>query len=111
MEGKIKQEDNKYVKNEPNTKQEIKDKHHVCTTVKRENNVIDKKDDFFLTSPSPNKKLNKVAYMVINREEMNIAYQDLTSWFPIWLERGNEYIMIGYHYDRDTPYETERQDP
>ena len=56
-------------------------------------------EDFFPISPAPNTKSNKVAYVVIDRNEMNTAYQDLTGRFPILSARGNEYIMIGYHFD------------
>ena len=66
------------MKNEPNVKQEIKNEHEVCATVKCQNNGNDDEGGFFPTLPSPNKKLNKVAYVEINREQMNTAYQDLT---------------------------------
>ena len=98
-EDKRKQEEKENVKNEPNVKKKIKNEHNVCASVKCQNKFNYDKDDFFPTLPSPNKKLNKVAYVVIDREEMNTAYQDLTSRFPIWSARGNEYIIIGYHYN------------
>ena len=42
------------------------------------NKSIHHHDDNFLPSPSPNKKTNTVAYIVINQDEINTAYQDLT---------------------------------
>ena len=75
---KINQEGKENVKSEPNAKQKIKDEHNVCTSVKWQDKDNGNEDDFFPVSPTPNKKLNKVAYVVINREEMNTAYQDLT---------------------------------
>ena len=50
-------------------------------------------------SDVPNNKSNEVMYVIINREEISTAYQDLTGRFPQRSSRGNEYILIGYHYD------------
>ena len=55
--------------------------------------------DAFPLSPTPNTKCNDVAYAVINPEEMSNAYCDLTGRFPQRSTSGNQYIMIGYHYD------------
>ena len=43
--------------------------------------------------------MNKFSYMVVNRDQINTAYQDLTGRFPICLSRGNQYVMIEYLYD------------
>ena len=56
-------------------------------------------DDSFPLSPTPNNKTNDVAYMIINRHEVNTAYTDLTGRFPCRSSSGNEYVMIAYHYD------------
>ena len=45
------------------------------------------KMDSFPSSPTPNKKPHQV------------AYQDLTGRFPVRSSRGNEYILVGYHFD------------
>ena len=55
MEGKIKQEDKENVKNEPNIKQEIKDEHNVCASVKCQNNGDDDEDNFSPCRPLPTK--------------------------------------------------------
>ena len=56
-------------------------------------------EDNFPTSPIPNIKSNDVAYMLIDRKELSTAYTDLTGRFPMRSSRGNQYILIGYHYD------------
>ena len=56
-------------------------------------------EDNFPASPIPNIKSNDVAYMLIDRKELNTAYIDLTGRFPMRSSRGNQYILIGYHYD------------
>ena len=40
-----------------------------------------------------------MAYMLIDRKELSTAYTDLTGRFPVRSSRGNQYILIGYHYD------------
>ena len=42
---------------------------------------------------------NEVAYMLIDKKELSTAYTDLTGRFPMRSSRGNQYILIGYHYD------------
>ena len=39
------------------------------------------------------------ASMMIKKEELITAYQDLTGRFPIRSTAGNEYILVCYHYD------------
>ena len=56
-------------------------------------------EDNFPASPIPNIKSNDVAYMLIDRKELSTAYTDLTGRFPMRSSRGNQYILIGYHYD------------
>ena len=55
--------------------------------------------DSFPPSESPNIRTNEVAYAVINKNEVCTAYTDLTGRFPMRSSRGNQYIMVGYHYD------------
>ena len=56
-------------------------------------------EDSFPDSPTPNKKTHDVAYMVINKDELCTAYADLIGIFPCRSSRGNEYLLIAYHYD------------
>ena len=56
-------------------------------------------NDSFPPSPTLNNKTNDVAYMIINRHEVNTAYTDLTGRFPCRSSSGNEYVMIAYHFD------------
>ena len=44
---------------------------------------------------------NEVAYVLINREQLSAGYFDLTGRFPQKSSRGNEYILVGYHYNAD----------
>ena len=48
-----------------------------------------------------NKKHNSVAYILIDHDEMVAGYMDLTGRFPQRSSRGNNYILVGYHYDAD----------
>ena len=66
--------------------------------------VIDEKakldlHDNFPTSPDPNVKCNRAAYIVIDKKELSTGYQDLTGRFPVRSTQGNEYVLVGYHYD------------
>ena len=56
-------------------------------------------EDSFPVSPSPNIKIHDVAYMIINREDISVAYTNLTGRFPCKSSRGNEYILVAYYYD------------
>ena len=56
-------------------------------------------EDFFPLSPIPNTCTNQVIYLLIRDKDLHPAYQDLTGRFPIKSSRGNEYILVGYHYD------------
>ena len=55
--------------------------------------------DAYPQPPVPNKKTQDVMYMVINKSEVCTAYTDLTGRFPCKSSNGNEYILVGYHYD------------
>ena len=80
-------------------KENIKDKNNITQDVRYGNDQEAEEEDNFPTSPSPNHKTNKVAYVLIDRDEINTAYHDLTGRFPIRSASGNEYIMVAYHYD------------
>ena len=55
--------------------------------------------DSFPSSPTPNKKSHQVAYIIINKTDLNTAYQDLIDRFPVRSSQGNEYILVGYHFN------------
>lgn len=55
--------------------------------------------DFFLPSDRPNVKTNQVCYALIDRNYLTTAYMDLTGRFPKRSSRGNQYVLVGYHYD------------
>ena len=42
---------------------------------------------------------NDVAYSIVYITPKNVAYTDLTGRFPYRSSRGNEYILVLYHYD------------
>ena len=67
-------------------------------------------DDAFPSSPSPNKRNNAAAYIVISHDELCTAYFDLTGRFPQKSSRGNEYIMVGYHHDGNSILATALKD-
>ena len=56
-------------------------------------------NDIFPTVTQPHTKCNQVAYVVINRDKLRAAYQDLMGRFPVKSPSGSEYFLIGYHYD------------
>ena len=70
----------------------------------KKHKLIDEKStlelhDNFPASPDPNVKSNRVAYVVIDKKELSTGYQDLTGRFPVRSTQGNEYVLVGYHYD------------
>ena len=73
--------------------------------------MVDKYDtDFFPPSPSPNIRTNCVVYLLVNPDEFTTGYIDLTGRFPQRSSRGNEYILVGYHYDGNTILATALKD-
>jgi hypothetical protein len=56
-------------------------------------------NDTFPPFDPNNCKTNEVAYIVVDRKQLCTAYTDLTGRFPQRSSRGNEYVLIGYHYD------------
>ena len=57
-------------------------------------NIIEKPP---LPDPAPHLKTNDVIYALIDTKDK--TFMDLTGRFPHCSSRGNEYIMIAYHYD------------
>jgi hypothetical protein len=58
----------------------------------------DPEDLFPTTQPSEQVKNNDVIYALISHADTK-SYMDLSGRFPHCSSRGNEYIMIAYHYD------------
>ena len=54
--------------------------------------------DAFPSSDVPNVKKHEAIYAIIKDSDIT-AYTDQTGRFPYRSSRGNEYLMIGYHYD------------
>ena len=61
-------------------------------------------EDNFPTSSDPNEKSNDVAYIIVNKDDLCTAYTDITGRFPYRSSRGNQYILIAYHYDANYIY-------
>ena len=55
--------------------------------------------DSFPPSDTHNVKQNEVIYMIFDSSPIGLSYIDLTSRFPYFSARGNEYILVAYHYD------------
>ena len=55
--------------------------------------------DNFPASYTPNVRSNQVAYSIISKEDCCTAYTDLTGRFPQKSSQGNQYLLVGYHYD------------
>ena len=55
-------------------------------------------DDFFPSSDFLNVKTNEVVYFLTSSDDSR-AYTDLTGRFPVQSSRGNNYILVAYHYD------------
>ena len=53
----------------------------------------------FPTSPAPNTISNEVAYTIIDKKECCTAYTNITRKFLQKSSGGNQYLLIGYHYD------------
>ena len=56
-------------------------------------------DDAFPQYNVPNVKTNDVVYQIIDPRKMDKAYIDLAGQFPYMSRQGNQYILVGYHYD------------
>ena len=55
--------------------------------------------DQFPTPDQPNVKTQHVIYVIIDKNTISTAYTDLTGRFPMRSSMGNQYILVGYHYD------------
>ena len=63
--------------------------------------MIDAQEEahYFSTSPTLNEKTNDVCYAIFDSENIIADYMDLTGRFPKRLSHGNQYILVGYHYN------------
>ena len=61
----------------------------------------DMDNDNFPPSDQLNMKKHEVVYSIIQDSDIT-AYTDLTGRFPYRSSRGNEYILVGYHYNSNT---------
>ena len=55
--------------------------------------------DAFPTSPVPNVKTNDVIYALVPDNDVIGAAFDLTGRFPQRSSSGNQYVLVGYHFD------------
>ena len=55
--------------------------------------------DTFPLLDTPNLKTNDVVYKIEPITPTNKEYTDLAGRFPYRSSRGNEYILVGYHFD------------
>ena len=53
----------------------------------------------FPTSDDKHEKAHEFMYSLYQTSNIHIAYYDLMGRFPYHSSRGNEYIMVSYHYD------------
>ena len=79
--------------------QSTKPKPQSTTITNKKNNTTDEEQDYFPTPEQPNIKSNQVCYALINPTSTSTEYVDLTGRFPKKSSRGNQYILVGYHYD------------
>ena len=59
----------------------------------------DSDKDAFPTSDAPNLRTQDTVFAIMDFTPSDRAYIDLTGRFPYTSSRGNQYILIGYHYD------------
>jgi len=55
--------------------------------------------DSFPVSETPNTKTYNVCYALLNPQDIVTGYMDLTGRFPKRSSRGNQYILVAYHFD------------
>ena len=67
--------------------------------LKSTDDIKDELDDHFPMSDVPNIKSNNVCYVLVDPQEIATGYIDLTGRFPKKSSRGNEYILVAYHFD------------
>ena len=56
-------------------------------------------DALFLLSDAPNIKWHGAAYTIVEFTPKYRAYMDYTGNFPYTSSRGNQYILVWYHFD------------
>jgi len=65
--------------------------------IKMSDNIVDILDHFSILDV-PNEKTNQVCYTIVDPREVITGYIDLIGRFPRRSSRGNECILISYHY-------------
>ena len=55
-------------------------------------------NDFFPKSPTPNVKTKELVHATVDLNNL-VAYGDLIGKFRYISSRGNQYLLIAYHYD------------
>ena len=60
--------------------------------------------DAFPLSPTPNIQTNDVCYFLTETSPKDIGYIDLTGRFPHKSARGNQYLLVAYHFDANAIY-------
>ena len=66
--------------------------------------VKDITNDAFPSSPAPNTKTHDVIYILVESSSKGIGYIDLIGCFPYRSAKGNQYILIAYHFDANAIY-------
>ena len=61
----------------------------------------EEEQDYFPPSDEPNVPSNHICYALMQLECESTACVDLMGRFPKKSSRGNEYILVRYHYDRN----------
>ena len=59
----------------------------------------EEQQDHFPTSQTSNVKSNQACYAIMQPEHASTSCVDLTGRFPKKSSRGNECVLVGYHYD------------
>ena len=61
--------------------------------------ALPQNEDMFPIQPQPPVKKYEVIYSLATPPGETVAYTDLTGHFPYTSSRGNQYVMVAYHYD------------
>ena len=60
--------------------------------------------DAFSPSPALNIKTNGVCYFLVEHNQKGMGYINLTGRFPYKLAKGNQYLLVAYHFDANDIY-------
>ena len=69
------------------------------TKTQHNNQALVHNPDMFPPQPNLPEKTHHVVYSLATKPGETVAYTDLTGCFPYASSRGNQYIMVAYHYD------------